>query len=146
VRIPAIEAPAEPQASAARIVPEPSRHILLIEDNADACETLRALLEMHGHHVDIAADGVTGLERALSLQPEVVLVDVGLPRMDGYEVARRIRASKGIRRPMLVAVTGYGAPEDRQRALDAGFDAHVTKPVEYSTLLPLIAGANAPAA
>ena len=146
VRFPAIEAPADLQSPVARFIPEPSRHILVIEDNADACETLRTLLELHGHHVDVAHDGVTGLESALSLQPEVVLVDVGLPRMDGYEVARRIRASKGIRRPMLVAVTGYGGPEDRQRALEAGFDAHVTKPVEYSTLVAWLAAADQPAA
>jgi CheY-like chemotaxis protein len=64
--------------------------------------------------------------------------------MDGYEVARRIRASRGIRRPLLVAITGYGAPEDRQRALDAGFDAHVTKPVDYSTLIALLASSDVP--
>ena len=144
VRIPAIEAPAGAETSAPRDDVERARHVLIVEDNIDACETLRALLEMHGHRVDTANDGATGLERALALQPEVVLLDVGLPGMDGYEVARRIRAARGIRRPLLVAITGYGGAEDRERALAAGFDAHLTKPVEYPTLSVLISGAGQP--
>ncbi len=119
-----------------------ARHILVVEDSADARETLVALLETHGHRVDSAADGATGLERALALQPDIVLLDIGLPVLDGYEVARRIRASHGIRRPLIVAITGYGTPEDRDAALLAGFDAHITKPVEYATLAALIAGAD----
>jgi signal transduction histidine kinase/ActR/RegA family two-component response regulator len=132
VRLPAIQAPESAAAPVAREASGPSRHILVVEDNVDACDTLRALLEIHGHRVDTANEGATGLALALATQPEVVLLDVGLPGMDGYEVARRIRASQGIRRPLLIAITGYGAPEDRQRALEAGFDAHTTKPVEYS--------------
>jgi len=146
VRIPAIEAPAGAQSSAPREDAERARHVLIVEDNIDACETLRLLLETHGHRVDTANDGVTGLERALTLQPEVVLLDVGLPKMDGYEVARRIRAARGIRRPLLVAITGYGGAEDRGRALEAGFDAHLTKPVEYPTLAALISAADQPIA
>jgi signal transduction histidine kinase/ActR/RegA family two-component response regulator len=145
VRFPAIEQPASSDETATtRTVKEPARHVLIVEDNVDACETLRALLEIHGHRVDTAHEGVGGLERALALQPEVVLLDVGLPRMDGYEVARKIRASHGIRRPLLIAITGYGAPEDRERAHDAGFDAHVTKPVDYGTLAALISAAEQP--
>jgi signal transduction histidine kinase/ActR/RegA family two-component response regulator len=146
VRLPAIEAPQVASPPPARMMLEPARHILVVEDNMDAADTLRALLELHGHRVDTANEGMSGLERALSAQPEVVLLDVGLPGMDGYEVARRIRAAKGIRRPLLVAITGYGAPEDRQRAIDAGFDAHITKPVEYPTLAALLATADLPAA
>ena len=144
VRIPAIEAPAGADAASPQQHPERARHILIVEDNVDACETMRTLLETHGHRVDTANDGPTGLERALALQPEVVLLDVGLPGMDGYEVARRIRTAKSFRRPLLVAVTGYGGAEDRDRALDAGFDAHLTKPVEYPTLAALISAADQP--
>jgi signal transduction histidine kinase/ActR/RegA family two-component response regulator len=145
VRFPAIEQPATGDDTATtRTVKEAARHVLIVEDNVDACETLRTLLEIHGHRVDTAHDGASGLERALALQPEVVLLDVGLPRMDGYEVARKIRASHGIRRPLLIAITGYGAPEDRERAHEAGFDAHVTKPVDYGTLATLISAALQP--
>ena len=144
VRIPAIEAPAGAQAAAPRNDVERARHVLIVEDNVDACDTMRALLEMHGHRVDTANDGATGLERALALQPEVVLLDVGLPGMDGYEVARRIRAARNFRRPLLVAITGYGGADDRERALAAGFDAHLTKPVEYPTLAALLSGADQP--
>ena len=146
VRIPAIDAAAGAEAGAPRRDAERARHVLIVEDNADARETLRALLEMHGHRVDTASDGAAGLERALALQPEVVLLDVGLPGMDGYEVARRIRAARGIRRPLLIAITGYGGAEDRERALSAGFDAHLTKPVEYPTLAALVSGADQPVA
>ena len=142
VRFPAIEPVAGVDAASGSLIPEPQRHVLIVEDNVDACETLRALLEVHGHRVATAHDGATGLERALALQPEVVLLDVGLPRLDGYEVASRIRASNGIRRPLLIAITGYGAPEDRERAHEAGFDAHVTKPVDYGTLAALISTAS----
>lgn len=146
VRIPAIDALVGAQAPALRVAAERARHVLVVEDNVDACDTMRTLLEMHGHRVDTANDGAAGLERALALQPEVVLLDVGLPGMDGYEVARRIRAARGIRRPLLVAITGYGGAEDRERALAAGFDAHLTKPVEYPTLAALISGADQPVA
>jgi signal transduction histidine kinase/ActR/RegA family two-component response regulator len=140
-----------PVASAAAIENEPpgrataarGRDILLVEDNEDARDTLRILLEFAGHRVDTAADGVAGLEKALALQPEVALVDVGLPRMDGYEVARRIRAHPGLRRPFLVALTGYGSTEDRNRAFDAGFDAHLVKPVDYDALTAMLSQAEA---
>jgi signal transduction histidine kinase/CheY-like chemotaxis protein len=143
VRLHAIETPQRVEPKPVQAQPPSGRHILVVEDNIDSCETMRALLQAHGHRVDIATDGVSGLERALELQPEVILLDVGLPRMDGYEVTRRIRGGNGGRRPLIIAVTGYGAPEDRERALEAGFDAHVTKPVEYSTLVALLAQADA---
>jgi len=145
VRLPAVEPPQDITVPSKSAASEPPRHILVVEDNIDAADTLRALLELNGHRVDTANDGPSGLERALATQPEVVLLDVGLPGMDGYEVARRIRAAQAIRRPLLVAITGYGAPEDRQRAADAGFDAHITKPVEYSTLATLLATVELPA-
>jgi PAS domain S-box-containing protein len=115
--------------------PRPLRRalsILLIEDNDDARTALRALLESDGHHVDIAADGEHGLEVAAASKPEVVIVDIGLPVIDGYEVARRLRASRSSAR--LIALTGYGQPEDRRRSQDAGFDAHLVKPVDDAQL------------
>jgi signal transduction histidine kinase/ActR/RegA family two-component response regulator len=140
VRLPVAPEPGrEGEKTRAAAEARPGRHILVVEDNPDARETLAMLLELAGHRVELAADGATGLEKALALQPEVALVDVGLPRMDGYEVARRIRASKGVRRPYLVALTGYGAPEDRERALGAGFDAHIVKPVDPDTLAEVLA-------
>jgi signal transduction histidine kinase/ActR/RegA family two-component response regulator len=111
----------------------PPRHILIVEDSADNRESLQELLEAQGHHVDIAIDGEQGVERAIAGRPDVALVDIGLPRLDGYEVARRIRAAGGSR-ILLVALTGYGQPEDRTRAVAAGFDLHLTKPLNLDVL------------
>src|SRR5215471_6344474 len=105
----------------------PSCAVLIIEDNVDAQETLRAFLEQEGHRVEVAADGPNGLARAEAGRPDIVLIDIGLPVMDGYEVARRIRARDT--KTILVAISGYGQADDRQRSLEAGFDAHLTKPV-----------------
>jgi PAS domain S-box-containing protein len=106
----------------------PSASVLLIEDNADARRTLRAVLEQDGHRVDEVEDGALGLERAAASRPDIVLIDIGLPTMDGYEIARRIRARLGAV-PILVAITGYGQADDQRRSREAGFDAHLTKPV-----------------
>ena len=117
--------------------PAPGRTILIIEDNADARDALRILLELDGHTVEAAGEGAEGLEIVQAKDPDIALVDIGLPGLDGYEVARRLRA-KGSRRPLLVALTGYGQPEDRKRALDAGFDALLVKPVDPTTLSSLL--------
>ena len=114
-------------------------HLLLIEDNPDIGETLRELLQLLGHRVDWVSDGVRGVQAAIASRPEVALVDIGLPGIDGYEVARRLRASERGSDFLLVALTGYGRPEDRARALEAGFNAHLTKPVEPDELMKLIA-------
>jgi two-component system, sensor histidine kinase len=106
------------------------RRVLLVEDNRDIVELIQMQLEMWGHEVSTAADGPSGLQEALRLRPDVALVDVGLPGMDGYDVARQIRSAEGGDRIRLVAMTGYGRPEDRDRALAAGFDAHLVKPVD----------------
>jgi signal transduction histidine kinase/CheY-like chemotaxis protein len=111
--------------------------MLLIEDNADSRELLALLLERLGHRVFTADDGVRGLAEALQQRPQVLLVDIGLPGMDGYAVARRVRAELG-RSVYLIALTGYGQPEDRKRALDAGFDAHFTKPVDMKAIEKLL--------
>ena len=104
--------------------------ILLVEDNADAREMLSAALRLQGHEVHVASDGPEGVSAALALEPDAALVDIGLPGFDGYEVARRIRAGTRGQATRLVALTGYGQPEDRRRTLDAGFDDHLVKPVD----------------
>jgi signal transduction histidine kinase len=115
-----------------------TRRILLVEDNSDAQTALKDLLEIWGHSVTTASDGVSGVERALEVVPEVALVDIGLPLLDGYEVARRIRAGRDGGSIYLVALTGYGSSEQRARALDAGFDVHLVKPVEPHRLEKLL--------
>jgi CheY-like chemotaxis protein len=111
--------------------------ILLVEDNGDARQMLQMLLVLAGHEVDSAANGVSGLEKAIRSRPDVVVIDLGLPGLDGYEVARRLRAEGA---PVaLVALTGYGQPGDREKALAAGFDAHVVKPVDPAQLTDVIA-------
>ena len=142
VRLPALAAPlaappaAPPTAVAARAGGK-ARRILVVEDNTDAREMLRHLLNLAGHEVHEAADGPAGLEAALRLRPDVALVDVGLPGFDGYQLARRVRGSAG---PLiyLVALTGYGQPDDRRLATEAGFDTHLVKPVNPDALLTVI--------
>jgi CheY-like chemotaxis protein len=112
---------------------------LVIEDNSDAQLALKDLLEIWGHDVITASDGVAGFERALIAQPDVAVVDIGLPLLDGYEVARRIRATPEAADMYLVALTAYGADEHRAMALEAGFDLHLVKPVEPMKLLRLLA-------
>jgi two-component system, sensor histidine kinase len=126
------DAPTRHGASGAR------RRVLIVEDNRDAQEALQCLLELWGHEVLVADDGASGYQSAVALRPEVALIDLGLPGMDGYEVARRIRASLGIASPLLIALTGYGAPEQRSQALAAGFDLHIVKPVEPDRLAMLL--------
>jgi CheY-like chemotaxis protein len=111
------------------------RHVLLIEDNADGRESLRMLLSFLGHRVDVAADGVEGVQKALALHPDLALVDIGLPRLDGYEVARRIRAALGDS-VVLIAYTAYDSADTDRRVAEAGFDAHLVKPIELSELSP----------
>lgn len=109
------------------------QRILLIEDSEDNREMMRELLESDGFHVEVACSGQEGVERALTSKPDIAIVDIGLPVLDGYEVARRVRAVLGST-IQLVALTGYGRPEDRQRTIAAGFDIHLTKPVHPDEL------------
>jgi len=113
------------------------RRVLIVEDNDDARAMLRHLLEQIGHEVHEAADGLTGLDRTLALEPDAAVIDIGLPGIDGYEVARRVRAA-GRTGVLLIAVTGYGQAGDRQRSGEAGFDAHFTKPVDPLALDALL--------
>jgi CheY-like chemotaxis protein len=98
---------------------------------------------MWGHQVAVAADGRQGVEQALALRPEVALVDIGLPELDGYEVARRVRAALG-RDIFLIALTGYGQPHDHRRAFEAGFDAHLVKPADVEQLHDLLEQVGVP--
>ena len=127
--------------------PAPSRprRVLVIEDQPDAREVLRLALEMAGHHVFEAADGPHGIEAASRHQPDVALVDIGLPGCDGYEVARQVRQTAAGRSIFLVAMTGYGQPEDRRRSEAAGFDVHLVKPIDPERLNALLAGQRADA-
>jgi signal transduction histidine kinase len=138
VHFPAIPAPA----AASEPVERPAaavRDVLVVEDNADAAETLQRLLELAGHRVRVARSGTAGLEELRRAPPDVALIDIGLPGMDGYELARRARGLDGKGSPILVALTGYGLPEDRSRALQAGFDEHLAKPVSPAALEALFA-------
>jgi PAS domain S-box-containing protein len=132
--------PATPRAEA------PRRRILVIEDNVDAAGMLRTLLEMEGHEVQVAYDGPTGLDVAGGSPPDIILCDVGLPGMDGYAVARAVRADERLRRAYLVALSGYALPEDLQRAAAAGFDTHLAKPASVEKLQAVLVAASPPAA
>jgi signal transduction histidine kinase len=120
----------------------PSRRVLVAEDIPDAAEMLRLMLESMHHTVRVAADGVQAVEIAKAFEPHVALLDLGMPRMDGYEAAKQIRSALG-KRVLLVAVSGWGQEEDRRRAEEAGFDHHLTKPAEPDALEELIAAGPA---
>jgi signal transduction histidine kinase/ActR/RegA family two-component response regulator len=115
-----------------------SRHVLIIEDNHDARESLAALLRMSGHDVKVSETGTKGLTLAAAHPFDLVVIDVGLPDIDGYEIARRLRRAPATRSLRLVALTGYGAQNDRRRALAAGFDEHLAKPVNLEKLEALM--------
>ncbi|HYG68147.1 MAG TPA: hybrid sensor histidine kinase/response regulator, partial [Anaeromyxobacteraceae bacterium] len=117
------------------------RRIFVIEDNVDGAESLRAVLELDGHTVEVAHDGAVGIERSRGFRPEVVLCDIGLPGMSGYEVAGAFRADPALRGAFLIALTGYALPGDQRRATDAGFDAHLAKPTSVEHLRSAIARA-----
>ena len=112
--------------------------ILVVDDNRDAADSLAIALRLMGHEIRTAYDGVEALRAAEALHPDVALLDIGLPGMNGYEAARQLRARPWGKRAVLVALTGWGRDEDRQRALDAGFDHHLVKPVDHAQLCALI--------
>jgi signal transduction histidine kinase/ActR/RegA family two-component response regulator len=141
VALPLAGPPAREEGDTAAAAPAAGRLVLVVEDNADAAETLADVLALEGHHVRIAADGRSGIALARELSPDVVLCDIGLPDLSGYEVARALRAEGTLREVTLVAVSGYAQPEDRARALEAGFDAHLPKPPPLERLQALLAAA-----
>lgn len=129
VRLPLVEAawPAEAEAGEGPL--RTARRILIVEDNPDAAAMLRDFLELSGHEVELAATGGDGIAAARQFHPEVVLCDIGLPGMDGFEVAAELRRDPDTRSAQLIAVTGYGGEDDRRRSKEAGFDLHLTKPL-----------------
>jgi CheY-like chemotaxis protein len=115
--------------------------VLVVDDNRDAGDSLAVLLRLRGHHCSVARDGGSAIERALADPPDVVLLDLGLPGADGFEVCRSLR-EQGLASTYVIAVTGYARPEDRQRTFDAGFDEHLVKPVDPEALLALLGKLN----
>jgi CheY-like chemotaxis protein len=116
-----------------------ARSILIVDDNQDAADSLGALLSIMGNEVHIAYDGAQALEMAGELIPQIVLMDIGLPKMNGYEAARQMRGLPGLRDALIVALTGWGQGEDRRRSREAGFDHHLVKPVALDDLQSILA-------
>jgi signal transduction histidine kinase/ActR/RegA family two-component response regulator len=138
-----VEAPekSDPRPDASKRAAPTGRRVLVVEDGEDAREMMQALLTLHGHEVRTAPDGRTALAEVAAFAPDIVLLDIGLPDIDGYEVARRLRAAPGGARLLLVALTGYGQSGDEAAAYAAGCDRHMTKPVEPAALARLLAEA-----
>lgn len=120
-----------------------SRRVLLVDDNVDSCELFQLALEDKGHTVEVAHDGAAGLAKVVSGTFDVAVIDIGLPEIDGYELARQARKALELRTPRLVAMTGYGRPADREAAYGAGFDTHLVKPVDLEMLASVIAAVRA---
>lgn len=116
----------------------PAHRIMVVDDNVDAAESLAMMLELDGHSVIRAHDGAAAIAIASSERPSVMLLDIGLPDIDGYELARRLRALPDADAALLIAVTGYGQAEDRRRAEDAGFDRYLIKPIEFESLRSML--------
>jgi CheY-like chemotaxis protein len=142
VRLPVIPETASRSASAPRTtapaLPPDGRRVLVVDDNEDAAESLAMLLRLMGFECHSAHDGIEGLRLAREIQPEVVLLDIGLPGMNGYDAAAAIRAEPWSKTATLVALTGWGQDEDRRRSRDAGFDAHLVKPVSMEQLVEVL--------
>jgi len=114
------------------------RCILIVDDNQDAADSLSALLGLMGNEVHVAYDGLQALEMATALEPDVVLMDIGLPKLNGYDAARQMRGIAALRTTTLVALTGWGQGEDRRRSQEAGFDHHLVKPVGLDDLQAIL--------
>jgi CheY-like chemotaxis protein len=148
VRLPSVAQPpattdAPERANAHAIAAVASRQVLVVDDNADAADSVGEALADLGHEVRVAYDGAQALELLRSFTPDVALVDIGLPVMDGYELARRIRAEPRCRDTRLVAVTGYGQASDREKTEAAGFESHLVKPVHIEDLEAALLGSGA---
>jgi CheY-like chemotaxis protein len=136
VRLPALVEDEHPLERPSETVPTPivPRRFLVVDDNVDSATTLAALLEMKGNEVELAFDGLQAVESANRFHPDVILLDLGMPKLNGYDACRRIRAESWSRNTVLVAVTGWGQDSDRRKTSDAGFDAHIVKPVDVRLL------------
>jgi CheY-like chemotaxis protein len=131
---PADDLPAEPTATT------PGLRILVVDDNQDSAISMTLLLELQGHEVHVAHAGQTALRVATDKRPDVILLDIGMPGMNGYEVARQLRAQDEFADTLLVAITGYGRASDVKQTQSAGFDHHLVKPVDYDKLQAVLAG------
>jgi CheY-like chemotaxis protein len=120
------------------VLPGEARRILVVDDNRDSARSLARLLELNGHQTQTAFDGAEAVRRAEAFHPHIVLLDIGLPKLNGYDACREIRRKLSGRKPVMVALTGWGQDEDRQRSQDAGFDAHLVKPIDHATLVKLM--------
>jgi signal transduction histidine kinase/CheY-like chemotaxis protein len=143
VALPGLDEPSErlrQEPAAAEPTAPASRRILVVDDNRDAADSLALLLQLAGHEVHTAHDGLEAVNAAARLRPEVILLDIGLPKLNGYEAASRIREQQGASDLLLVALTGWGQDEDRRRSEQAGFDAHMVKPVDLAALNKLLCG------
>ena len=127
-------------------VPNPKARVLVVDDYPDAAETAAMLLTLHGYECRIAVTGQGALDQAAAFDPDIVILDIGLPDISGYDVARTLRARAGGRSLYLAAVTGWGQPQDRVKALAAGFDQHVLKPTDTAKILQILRLAAARAA
>jgi CheY-like chemotaxis protein len=135
VRLPAVVEAAVPQRDHDEpAVPKSSLRILIVDDNQDGADSLADVLQLMGNDTATAYDGQEGVDAADRLRPDVILLDIGLPRLNGYEAARRIRGQEWGRHPVLIAVTGWGQDEDRRRSQEAGFDHHMVKPVRFEQI------------
>ena len=132
VRLPRVTSPAGEHKNAAEraALPVAPQRILVADDNSDLAESIAMLLRLEGHEVCIANDGPSALELAEKFEPNAAVLDIGLPGLNGYEVARQLRSRQNGRELLLIAVTGYGQPEDRLRSQAAGFDCHLVKPLD----------------
>ena len=142
VRLPALAHPASTLPASGSGPAASPRRVLVIEDHDDARDMISFTLKDAGHEVYLASDGPSGLAIALRERPDVAIIDIGLPNMSGYEVASRLRATEHGRRILLIALTGYGLPEDQRRAREAGFDRYLVKPVDFDQLVHALARAS----
>lgn len=141
VRLPiVVEAPELPPEPTARApTPTTACRILVVDDNRDSAESLTMLLNLTGYETHTAYDGLEAVEAAAAFRPDVILLDIGLPKLNGFEAARKIREQQSDKSLALVALTGWGQEEDRRRSEEAGFNAHMVKPVDYAALTKLLA-------
>src|SRR5262249_7430862 len=137
-----IEEPSTQPASPAQAEPPARTRVLIVDDNVDLTQSLARLLRLLGHDVETAYDGPAGIEAARGFRPRFILLDIGLPSLDGYQVVGQLRRDEATKQATIIAITGYGQEEDRQRALSAGFDHHLAKPVDHNTLISLLHGTH----
>ncbi|MCU0758096.1 MAG: PAS domain S-box protein [Steroidobacteraceae bacterium] len=145
MRLPRVPAPTQ-HATPAAPEPPPPRRLLIVDDNADAAESLAMLLTLDGHSAEFVTQPRLAVEQARRTRPDLVLLDIGMPEMDGFEVAHRLRSTPELAHVPIVAITGYGQPSDRESSAAAGFDAHLVKPVDYGVLQQVLSSLPRPGA